>query len=327
MLKIRSILIALAMLWCSAASAFLQVSIGINVPVYPQLVPVPGYPVYYAPRLPANFFFYDGLYWVYYDDYWYSSSWYNGPWWLVEPEFVPVFILRVPVRYYRQPPVYFHAWRSDAPPRWGEHWGHDWEQNRRGWDRWNRNAAPAPAPLPVYQRQFSGDRYPRQVEQQQELHQQKYRYQPRDPVVRERYQEQAVQQGAPAERGARQQDTRRSIPDQGPPASRAQSQPRAGEEVQGSMPPPPPRERREARDHRQPPPLPGPEQREQRSMPHQKEGPPPPRERSEMQNRQQPPELGQRERAYGRDETPQGKDAARKPRGGPERERGQDRKE
>ena len=32
------------------------VSIGINLPLYPELVPVPGYPVYYAPRLKATRF-------------------------------------------------------------------------------------------------------------------------------------------------------------------------------------------------------------------------------------------------------------------------------
>ena len=41
---------------------------------------VPGYPVYYAPDIGGNYFFYDGRYWVYQDDNWYSSSWYNGPW-------------------------------------------------------------------------------------------------------------------------------------------------------------------------------------------------------------------------------------------------------
>jgi hypothetical protein len=61
------------------------VHIGINLPVYPQLQRVPGYPVYYAPQAPGNFFFYDGLYWVFEDDGWYFSSWYNGPWLTVQP--------------------------------------------------------------------------------------------------------------------------------------------------------------------------------------------------------------------------------------------------
>jgi hypothetical protein len=74
------------------------VSIGINLPVYPELVPVPGYPVYYAPRVSSNYFFYDGMYWVYQSDNWYASSWYNGPWGHVAPEVVPLYVLRVPVR-------------------------------------------------------------------------------------------------------------------------------------------------------------------------------------------------------------------------------------
>src|ERR1700675_2272152 len=150
------------------------VSIGFNVPAYPQLVPVPGYPVYYAPDMSANYFFYDGMYWVYQGDNWYASTWYNGPWELVGPELVPLFVLRVPVRYYRRPPVYFHGWSSNAPPHWGEHWGNSWAQSRQGWDNWNRNSVPAPAPLPVYQRQYSGNRYPH-GEQQQVLQTQNYR--------------------------------------------------------------------------------------------------------------------------------------------------------
>jgi len=164
-----------------------NVSIGINLPVYPELVRVPNYPVYYAPRMDANYFFYDGMYWVYENDTWYASSWYNGPWGAVDPYYVPLYILRIPVRYYRQPPVYFRGWVSSRPPRWGQHWGHGWEQRRSGWNHWNRNSVPAPAPLPVYQRQYSGDRYP-QVEQQHTLRSQQYRYQPRDKVVRQHLQ-------------------------------------------------------------------------------------------------------------------------------------------
>ena len=160
------------------------VSIGINLPAYPDLVRVPGYPVYYAPQIDSNYFFYDGMYWVYQSDNWYASSWYNGPWGLVAPEVVPVFILRIPVSYYRVPPVYFRGWRPDAPPRWGDHWGHNWNQRRSGWDRWDRRSAPAPAPLPTYQRRYYGDRYPH-ADQQPSLQGQNYRYRPRDPVVRQ----------------------------------------------------------------------------------------------------------------------------------------------
>ncbi len=168
------------------------VSIGVNVPVYPELVRVPGYPVYYAPNIDSNYFFYDGMYWLFQNDNWYTSSWYNGPWVLVAPDAVPLYVLRVPVRYYRRPPVYFNAWYGDAPPRWGEHWGRGWEDHHRGWDRWNRAAVPAPAPLPVYQRQYTGNRYP-QPEQQIAVERQNYRYQPHDAVVRQHYQAQGAQ--------------------------------------------------------------------------------------------------------------------------------------
>jgi hypothetical protein len=254
----RYVLIVLWMLFWSVTSAFAQVSIGIglpgvsigiNLPLYPELVPVPGYPVYYAPRLNSNYFFYDGMYWVYEGDNWYASSWYNGPWGLVGPEAVPLFVLRIPVRYYRQPPAYFRGWQSNAPPRWGDHWGNEWAQHRSGWDKWNHASAPRPAPLPVYQRQYSGDRYPR-VEQQQALRSQNYRYQPRDAVVRQHFQEQAVQrapalsqpaqQKAPAVSSPRQQDMQRfnapSVKQSAPTAPSAQPPQKGGESMQRPTP-------------------------------------------------------------------------------------------
>jgi len=179
--------VASAAVYVSVGIALPGISIGINLPAYPELVLVPGYPVYYAPRLYANYFFYDGMYWIYAEDDWYVSYWYNGPWSLVYPDYVPVFVLRIPVYYYRWPPVYFRGWRPGAPPRWGERWGHDWERRHSGWNQWDLSTAPPPAPLPEYQRQYSGDRYPH-AEQQPQLHKKYYRYQPRDVVVRPPYQ-------------------------------------------------------------------------------------------------------------------------------------------
>ena len=201
------------------------ISIGINQPVYPQLVAVPGYPVYYDPNSAANYFFYDGLYWVFEGDNWYASSWYNGPWALVGPQYVPVFLLRIPVRYYRQPPTYFRAWGPDGPPRWGEHWGHDWEREHSGWDRWDRHSAPPPAPLPVYQREYSGKRYPQQVEQQQALRNQNYRYQPRDAVVKQVHQAEAASRPSPQATPAPQQSNdKREQPERGKQQQQPQQQ-------------------------------------------------------------------------------------------------------
>jgi len=297
MLKVRYLLIVLGLLLYAPAPSIAQVSIGIglphvsigiNLPVLPQLVVVPGYPVYYAPRLEANYFFYDGMYWVYQDDNWYASSWYNGPWWLVGPEAVPVFILRIPVRYYRRPPPYFHGWRHNAPPRWHDHWGHDWEQRRSGWDKWDRRAAPAPAPLPVYQRQYSKDRYPRQVEQQQELHNQRYRYQPRDPVVRQHYQERRAP-SAPA------QQRRQEAP--GTDAPRSPAPQREGRDDRRSAPASPQQGRPQVQDRGRPP-----------------------QPRQEQPRQQTPAAQGQEKRRQDQEKKQQGKDGTRKSKQGQEKE-------
>jgi len=218
MYKIRNGFIGLGILLCLATTAnagvsigigLPNISIGINLPVYPELVPISGYPVYYAPRVSGNYFFYDGMYWVFQDDNWYASSWYNGPWSMVDPFVVPLYILRVPVGYYRQPPVYFRGWQHDAPPRWGQHWGNSWEQRRGGWDRWNRSAVPRRAPLPTYQREYRGDRYPR-AEQQHRLQSKSYHYQPRDKVVRQHLQQANQRPSAPDQLGREQRPEVRS---------------------------------------------------------------------------------------------------------------------
>jgi hypothetical protein len=311
----RNLLLLLSVLLCSATPAVAQVSvgvgialpglsIGINLPAYPQLARVPGYPVYYAPGLNANFFFYDGLYWVYQADNWYASSWYNGPWGLVGPQAVPVYILRVPVRYYRQPPPYFGGWGRDAPPRWGDHWGRDWEQSRGGWDRWDRKSVPPPAPLPTYQRQYSGQRYPQQVEQQQALRSQHYRYQPRDEMVRQHDQQRPARpQAAEPRQGGEQRQV--------PQPQQGASQRQAPAQQQGAS-------------QRQPPPQPPQQQgSSQRQAPMQQQGAP-------QQDRQPSAGQGHKQQA-----PQQGGGAAGEPGRGPGQEgdrgkgdgRGQDRKQ
>lgn len=167
------------------AAAQLSVHISVNVPGYPALERIPGYPVYYAPRLRANYFFYDGLYWVYDRGDWYASTWYNGPWERIDRYEVPDYVLRVPVRYYRVAPPTFRDWREDAPPRWEVVWGPAWESRREGWDRRERRAVPA-APLPLYQREYGRERYP-SFEEQVAIQSRSYRYEPRDGMAREVY--------------------------------------------------------------------------------------------------------------------------------------------
>ncbi len=97
----------------------------------------------------------------------------------------------MPVRYYRRPPAYFHGWAATAPPRWAEHWGPAWAEKHQGWDKADRAHVPPAAPVPTYQRQYTGKRYPT-VQQQPVLHARNYKYQPREPVVRQHYEQHAA---------------------------------------------------------------------------------------------------------------------------------------
>jgi hypothetical protein len=301
----RNGLIVLWILLCSVTTSTAQVSvgiglpgvsIGINLPVYPTLVPVPGYPVYYAPQVNSNYFFYDGLYWVYQRDNWYASSWYNGPWGPVAPEAVRcscAFLSVITGNLL----CTFRGWRSDASPRWGEHWGNTWEQRRSGWDTWDRGAVPTPAPLPVYQRQYSGNRYP-PAAQQQVLQTQNYRYQPHDAVVQQHYQAQQVQSAPVASPQTTQVVTQqRSSPQQ---VQRASSQPNA-------IPPPPaphgPPLQKTSLEVQKPVAA----QPQQRVPAAQHQSPPPPPTQAAAQHEQKVP------KAQGQDKGPQGKGPEPKP--------------
>ncbi len=314
----RNFMIVLWMLLCSITTAAGQVSfgiaapgvsIGINVPVYPELVPVPGYPVYYAPRMNSNYFFYDGMYWVYTRDNWYASSWYNGPWGLVSPEVVPLFVLRVPVQYYRQRPAYFHGWVSNAPPHWGEHWGNTWEQQRSGWNNWDRSSAPPPAPLPVFQRQYSGSRYP-QIEQQRALQSQNYQYQPRDAVVQQHYQAPPVQSAvAPA-------------PSVRPPGSQARSNPPVAVTAQPQRPP---QQQAVAQPQKQAPPqavaqhAPPPLKPQVQDKPSQHKAPEPVAQHQAPQPPQAVAQHQQAQKPQGQDKPSQGKAPSQEPKQGQEK--------
>jgi hypothetical protein len=199
----KRIAIALLLLAAAAFPAMAQdyYDVDVNLPEYPEMQPVPDSPVYYAPAVDSNYFYYDGQYWDYYNDGWYSSAWYNGPWTYVDPVYVPTYILWVPISYYHHRPGYWHGWASNRPPHWGEHWGHDW-QARHNQVYGGRNARPGQrAPLPTYQRHYTSQNYPRAPQQQMQIHNQNYRYQPREAVTMQHYQARAA--GVPTQSAQR----------------------------------------------------------------------------------------------------------------------------
>jgi hypothetical protein len=192
-MQMRKLLFTLLLTLCPVAPAMAAVDLNLNLGAVPQMVAIPSSPVYYAPGLSTNYFFYDGLYWDFDGTDWYDSSWYNGPWELVDPLQVPSYVLQVPVSYYTAPPVFFGGWARNAAPHWKEHWGADWDHSRGGWQHSADGPFPR-APLPRYQRQYSGNRYP-QGDQMYALHDQQYQYYPREPMVQQHYQNHGMQHG------------------------------------------------------------------------------------------------------------------------------------
>lgn len=95
-----------------------SLSLGINIGAPPQLVVVPGTPVYQAPGVPHNYFFYGGRYYLFHEGAWFLASHYNGPWTVIAVERVPRQILLVPVEHYKIPPGH---WKKGGPPPWAGH--------------------------------------------------------------------------------------------------------------------------------------------------------------------------------------------------------------
>ena len=115
-----------------AGRATAGLNIDFNLIAQPQLVVVPGTPVAYAPTVPANYFFYNGQYYLFTDGGWFVAGGYNGPWLALSPAYVPRALLTVPVNYYRAAPRQWQHWHRAQPPRWAPVWGHQWRDHGRG---------------------------------------------------------------------------------------------------------------------------------------------------------------------------------------------------
>ena len=162
-----------------------------DVPSYPRLVLISRTASYYAPDLAANYFYYDGTYWVYQGDEWYQGAWYNGPWAKVNPLRVPLSILQIPLLYYNNAPAYFSGGASNAPPRWDVHWGPAWARYRGVWEAPMRGAVAILAPTPDYQGHYEGAQYP-DAAQQIALRTHYFPYRAHEPVT------EAAAHGAPS---------------------------------------------------------------------------------------------------------------------------------
>lgn len=127
-----------------AGRAGAGVSIDFNLISQPQLVAVPGTPVAYAPAVPANYFFFNGQYYLFANGGWFVAGGYNGPWLAVPPGYVPGALLAVPVNYYRAAPWQWQHWHRAHPPRWAPVWGRQWRAHDRDRDRGPRGGEHRP---------------------------------------------------------------------------------------------------------------------------------------------------------------------------------------
>jgi hypothetical protein len=104
----------------SATAQDVKINIGLGTPPIvltapPQLVVVPGTPVYYAPDVQANLFVYKGRYYTVANGVWSMAPASNGPWAVIQISQVPAPVVAVPVEYYKIPPGQL---KKHGPPPW-----------------------------------------------------------------------------------------------------------------------------------------------------------------------------------------------------------------
>jgi len=117
----------------TAGAANVNVGINVGVPLPPpivvaappQLVVVPGSPVYYAPRVEQNYFVYDRRPYTFHDGHWFVAAAPGRPWTLIATERVPRPILAVPVTYYKVPPGHAKKMGGEHGRKPGKHRKHD----------------------------------------------------------------------------------------------------------------------------------------------------------------------------------------------------------
>jgi hypothetical protein len=106
---------------------------GVFVTRPPALYIIPGTPVYYAPQVEKQLYFYSDNWYRLYDGYWFRAAYHNGPWAYLAPPGVPVVFRRLSPRYYVVPPrdQYRVSW---APPRYWRPMGARHYGDRDEWD-------------------------------------------------------------------------------------------------------------------------------------------------------------------------------------------------
>lgn len=86
----------------------------------PEIIVIPGSPVFVAPHPDVDIFFYDDYWWSPRGDRWYRSREYNGPWREMDHRYIPDYVRGAP-RDYRS--VYGHEHHIPYG-QWKKQWKH-----------------------------------------------------------------------------------------------------------------------------------------------------------------------------------------------------------
>lgn len=116
-------LLALVMMSLPATPAAAEVNVNINVSGPPviasepvHMVMVPKTSVYFVPDPGMDIFYYQGAWWSYRGNVWYSAGAYNGPWVVVKTKRVPRAVVAMPpnyrVVYANAAPIPYGQWKK-----------------------------------------------------------------------------------------------------------------------------------------------------------------------------------------------------------------------
>lgn len=114
--------------------AFVNVSIGVNIPAYtfsapPRMVVIPGTYAYSVADSNADILFYQGYWFRPYSGHWYRATSYNGPWASISAVRVPRVLINLPPHYGRFSPEYRRIPYGEFHGNWRR-----WEKERY-WER------------------------------------------------------------------------------------------------------------------------------------------------------------------------------------------------
>ena len=108
----------------SAKTAQAEVNVNINIgppPIVvsepPEVVMMPQTGIYFVPSASFDVFFYDGYWWSPRGDRWYRANQYKGPWGIVQRNYIPAPLFKVPnnyrVVYKKERPINYKQWKNN----------------------------------------------------------------------------------------------------------------------------------------------------------------------------------------------------------------------